>query len=139
MDIIMQLSKWKDKMITWTKQALIIFLCLRMVGHHLIPTKHKMVKRKLIWEQQGIVIKEYKISLFQVIWRTGLKVLIFLKVWKRNNNLHFKLKIIKFGNMRKVYKATMIFFKQLQLQSKQFIQEVLYFQDNKIKFNNKEL
>jgi hypothetical protein len=48
MDIIMQLSKWKDKMTTSIKQALIICLCLKMVGHHLIPTKHNMAKRKSI-------------------------------------------------------------------------------------------
>lgn len=41
--------------------------------------------------------------------------------------------------MHKVYKVTMIFFKQQQLQDKQFIQEVLHLQDNKIKLINKEL
>ena len=42
--------------------------------------------------------------------------------------------------MLKVYKVTMIFFKQLQLQDKQFIQEALHLQEPiKTIFNNKEL
>jgi hypothetical protein len=41
--------------------------------------------------------------------------------------------------MHKGFKVIMIFFKQLQLLGSQFIQEGLHLQDNKIKFNNKEL